>query len=395
MVPTTPTGAPLAIGDRRPVAIDIMGAVQFDGVIVGGGVVGLAAARALASRGHDVLVVERHARLGTETSSRNSGVVHAGLYYPPDSLKARACVRGRELLYEFARAHGVDHSKTGKLVVATDAEEDGALEALATRARANGVDDLTWRSPSWLAQNEPNLRAVRALDVGVSGIVDVHGLVGALARSASDAGATLATGVTLGSLEARPRGWRCHAGSDRVDARFVVNAAGFGADRLAEFAGVDIDSARWRLHPWKGSYFALSAAAPRPARALVYPLPMVGGLGVHLTRDLGGQVLAGPDAAPARDLADLAVDEARAPAFAASVQRYLPGLRAEHLRPAYAGLRPKRCADGAFADFVLEEAPAGLFHLLAIESPGITAALALAETLALLVEGRSDPHAGD
>lgn len=356
--------------------------------VVGGGVVGLAVARAVARASRSVLVFERHRRLGTETSSRNSGVIHAGLYYPTGTLKARACVEGRRRLYAFAAEHGVAHARTGKLVVATDAAEDEALEALRARAEANGVEELRWRSAAWLATHEPDLRAVRALDVGVSGVVDVHALVAALAASAQDRGVAIARGLAVDSLERSGDRWLVGAGPDRVAARAVINAAGLAADRVAALAGLDVDALGWRLHPWKGSYFALGAGAPRPRRPLVYPLPVRGGLGVHLTRDLAGQTLAGPDAEPAAALDDLDVDDSRAEAFARSVGRFLPGLRPEHLRPGYVGLRPKRRADGSFGDFVLEERPLGLIHLLGIESPGITAALALAAMSARLIDGR-------
>ena len=359
--------------------------------IIGGGVVGIAAARALARADQDVLLLERHGRLGTETSSRNSGVIHAGLYYPTGSLKARACVEGRRLLYAFAEQAGVDHERTGKLVVATDDEELEALAALEARARANGVEDLTMRDARWLAREEPALRGVAALDVAVSGLIDAHELVGALSRSARDAGATLASGIEVRGLDAAQGGWVVTTADGAVRAQQVVNAAGLGADRIAELAGLDVEALGWRISPWKGSYFTLQNEAPRPNRALVYPMPVHGGLGVHLTRDRSGQTLAGPDAEPARDLADLDVDHRKAQAFAGSLARYLPGVRAQHLRPGYAGLRPKLHEDGSFADFVLEERPEGLFHLLGIESPGLTAALALAEMLGARM-GTRVPH---
>ena len=356
--------------------------------VVGGGVVGLAVARAVAEPSREVMVFERHGRLGMETSSRNSGVIHAGLYYPTGSLKAESCVAGRRMLYRFAADHGVDHANTGKLVVATDAEEDAALEALRARAGANGVEGLEWRSAGWLAREEPALVGVRALDVSVSGVVDAHGLIVALAAAARDRGARIARGLTIDSIEPSTDGWILGVGEDRVLARHVVNAAGLAADRVAAMAGLDVDALGWRLHPWKGSYFALGGGAPVPLRPLVYPLPALGGLGIHLTRDLAGQTLAGPDAEPADSFRDLDVDESRADAFARSVGRYLPGVRAEHLRSGYAGLRPKRRADGTFSDFVLEERPSGLIHLLGIESPGLTAALALAARVARLIDGR-------
>ena len=356
--------------------------------VIGGGVVGLAVAGRLVAPDREVLLFERHGRLGSETSSRNSGVIHAGLYYPTGSLKAQTCVEGRWRLYRFAAEHGIAHARTGKLIVATDPDEDAALETLRAQAEANGVEGLEWRSAAWLTEHEPALRGVRALDVSVSGVIDAHELVAALTSVAQHGGARIARGLSVDRLERRGDRWIVGVGEDRVAARWVVNAAGLEADRVAALAGVDVDGLGWRLHPWKGSYFVLAPSAPQPRRPLVYPLPVRGGLGVHLTRDLSGQTLAGPDAEPAASLDDLDVDESRAEAFAHSVDRYLPGLRAEHLRPGYVGLRPKRRADGSFSDFVLEERPTGLIHLVGIESPGLTAALALAARVGDLIDGR-------
>lgn len=368
--------------------------VDVDVVVIGAGVVGLACAAALAPR-LDVLVIERHRRAGTETSSRNSGVIHAGLYYPPGSRKARACVEGRRRLYAYAAARGIPHRRTGKLVLAVERSEVPSLQAIEERARTNGVEELTWLDRDALAAREPELRAALALHVGESGIVDAHALTDALKADARDAGARFVFGHTVVALEPAAQGVRVIARDERheesvVRARVVVNAAGHGADRIASACGVDVDARGWRQHPWVGRYFGLSASAPRPTLPLVYPMPAVGGLGVHLTRDLGGQTLVGPDAAPLEVLADgtwppLDVELALQDAFARGVARYLPRLRAEHLMPAYAGVRPKLRADGSFADFVVDEAPRGVVHLLGIESPGLTASLALAAEVAELV----------
>ncbi|MAT29454.1 MAG: FAD-dependent oxidoreductase [Sandaracinus sp.] len=353
-------------------------------VVIGAGVVGLACAAALARAGREVLVLERHTAPGQETSSRNSGVVHGGLYYPPGSLKAASCVEGRRALYAYCAERGVPHRKTGKLIVATDAEEEAALDALHANALENGVEGLSRWSAAELARREPALRGVGALHSAETGVVDAHGLMDALKAEARAHGALFLFGAEVEALERGARGWTVRtADGQGARAELVVNAAGLRADRVAERAGLDVDARGWRLHPWKGDYFALGPGAPRPEAALVYPMPARGGLGIHLTTDLGGQLLAGPDAAPLEGSLDgsraYAVDEARREAFAASVSRYLPGLEPAHLEPGYRGIRPKRRADGAFADFVLEEAPEGLVHLLGIESPGLTAALALAE----------------
>jgi L-2-hydroxyglutarate oxidase LhgO len=366
---------------------------DVDVVVIGAGVLGLACAAALAPR-RDVLVLERHRRVGTETSSRNSGVIHAGLYYPPGSRKARACVEGRRRLYAYAAARGIPHRRTGKLVLAVELGEVPALRAIEERARENGVEELTWLDGGALATREPELRAALALHVGESGIVDAHALMDALKADARDAGARFAFGHEVVAIEPS-REVRVLARDERgetseVRARCVVNAAGHGADRLAAACGVDVEARGWRQHPWVGRYFALHASAPRPTMPLVYPMPAVGGLGVHLTRDLGGQTLAGPDSAPLATRDDgtwprLDVDPSLRDAFARGVSRYLPRLRPEHLVPAYAGVRPKLRADGSFADFVIEESSRGVIHLLGIESPGLTAALALAAEVSELV----------
>lgn len=346
--------------------------MEVDGVVIGAGVVGLACAAALAP-GRVLLVLERHSRHGTETSARNSGVIHAGLYYPPGSRKARVCVEGRERLYAYAARRGIPHRRTGKLVLAVEAHEEEALQDLATRARENGVRELTLLDAAELRAREPTLRAHAALHVGESGIVDAHALMDALKADARAAGASFVFGHEVVRLE--PEGERVRVvangpdGEARLRARFVVNAAGHGAAALAGR----------RSFPWVGRYFVLASNAPKPEAALVYPLPVTGGLGIHLTRDLGGQTLAGPDALPG---SALDVPPSLAAAFASSVARFMPSLRPEHLAPGYAGVRPKLHADGGFADFAVEERPSNTWHLLGIESPGLTAALALADEVA-------------
>lgn len=359
-------------------------------IVIGAGVVGLACARGLARAGLEVIVVERHGRAGVETSSRNSGVIHAGIHHDPQAAKSRLCIRGRELLYEYAATRGVPHQKTGKLLVAAEDADLPALERIHVRATAAGVTATRWDAARLRAE-EPALRGVAALHIAESGIVDAHALMGALMADARDAGAAIAFGRVVRGLQAVEGGWEVAtreargsvdapalAGDEAVTADVVVNAAGHGADVVAHQAGVSVDDLGWSQHPWRGDYFALSGAAPRARHALVYPVPTHGGLGIHLTRDFGGVTLAGPDAHPGRSLD---VDPLRAHAFAESLARFLPGVHADHLRPAYAGVRPKLRSDGGDADFVVAEHPARLFHLLGIESPGLTASLALAEEI--------------
>ncbi|HJL15458.1 MAG TPA: NAD(P)/FAD-dependent oxidoreductase [Sandaracinaceae bacterium LLY-WYZ-13_1] len=361
--------------------------MDVDAAIVGAGVVGLACAAELARAGHEVVVIERHEGAARETTSRNSGVVHAGLYYAPGSIKARTCVEGRALLYARCRRDAVPHRKTGKLIVATDDAEREVLDGLLARGRANRAGDLRLVDRDELARLEPRVRAVAALWSPESGIVDVHGLCDSFAAEATAHGASLAYHTRLEALEPAGHGWRL----DTVDAdgeRFslvagrVVNAAGLASDRIAALAGLDVDALGWRLRYCKGDYFGIAPRLGRLTSHLVYPVPAHAGLGVHVTMDLGGVYRAGPDAeyvdAPRYD-----VDPDKGPAFAAALRRYLPEIRDEDLAPDYAGVRPKLYGpDEPSRDFVLEERPAGLFHLVGIESPGVTAAEALARALA-------------
>jgi L-2-hydroxyglutarate oxidase LhgO len=370
---------------------------SYQALVVGAGVVGLASACALARRGLSVAVVERHARVGQETSSRNSGVIHAGLYYPPGSLKARLCVEGRDRLYARCASRGIAHRRTGKLVVAVDEAEVPALEELARRARENGAGEVELLGPRELSVRAPGVRAQAGLYSPLSGIVDVHGLMADLAAELGALGGDLVLATDVCAIEREGERFRVTTelpGGERssVLAERLVNAAGLDADRVSALAGVAVEELGYVTRPCKGDYFVLSRAAPQPPVPLLYPLPSGGGLGIHLTTDLGGQVLAGPDSTwieRARS-ADLGVDESKADVFAHSVSRYLPGVRREHLTPGYAGLRPKLSGPGEPArDFVVEEASAhgvpGLVQLFGIESPGLTAALALAERVADLV----------
>lgn len=369
-------------------------------VVIGAGVVGLAIARRLARSGKSVVVIERQSTYGRGTSSRNSGVIHAGLYYPPGSLKSRLCVAGRRALYAYCEARGVPHERTGKLILAADEGELAALAALHRNARAAGVDDLEAWEADRLRREEPLLRATKALYSPSSGVVDVHELMRTLSADAREAGAEFSFGHAVSSLHERPGGWLVRSrGPDGATqegcAERVVNAAGLAASFVAEMSGLDTEALGLVQRPCKGQYFALTPDAPRPQHALVYPLPAAGGLGVHLTRDLGGRVRAGPDATYVERFDDVAVDAANAGAFAHAVRRYLPSLETAHLTPDQAGVRPKLAGPGeAPRDFEIidtdasssavrdgESAP-GVIHLIGIESPGLTASLAIADEVA-------------
>jgi len=357
---------------------------QVDVAVIGAGVVGLAVARKLAQRGREVVVIEAAGAIGTGISSRNSEVIHAGLYYPAGSLKAKLCVRGRALLYDYCAARGIAHRRCGKLVVATRAEDLPRLEEIAARGAANGVDDLRLLDRTATLALEPALQAAGALLSPSSGIVDSHGLMTALLADAEAAGATLALAspVTGGARDGEC--WRLRVGEDfELGARCVVNAAGLFAAQVARSLGAPAPTLRFA----RGHYFSLAGRAP--FSRLIYPLPVDGGLGVHLTLDLGGQARFGPDVQWLADTdpatLDYAVDPALAPTFEAEVRSYWPGLPGGALQPAYSGIRPKLGGPGeAAADFRIDAGTPGLVQLFGIESPGLTACLALAEDVAEL-----------
>lgn len=362
---------------------------HVDVVVVGAGVVGLAVARALALAGREVLVLERETAIGTGVSSRNSEVIHAGLYYTPGSLKARLCVRGKELLYAFCDSHGVAHSRCGKLVVATDAAQLDGLQAIARRADANGVP-LQWLDGAAARALEPALSCQAALLSPSTGIVDSHGLMLALQGDLERAGGMVALASCVETIEVRPEGLRVAVVSEgettELLARTVINAAGLYA---CEVAANTLGLARHRVPQAryaKGSYFSLAGRAP--FSRLIYPAPQDAWLGVHLTLDLGGQAKFGPDLQWLEDTdpqtIDYAVDPRRADGFYAEVRRYWPDLPDGALLPSYSGVRPKiHGPDQPAPDFRIDgpaqHGVAGLVNLLGIESPGLTSALAIAE----------------
>jgi len=367
---------------------------EVDVVVVGAGVIGLAAAAALARRGREVIVLERHGRMAQETTSRNSQVIHAGLYYPTGSAKARHCVAGREVLYARCRARGVPHRPLGKIVVATRPEEIPVLERLHALGSANGAPDLALVDGAEVARLEPCVRALAGLVSPRTGILDAHALCLDFAAEAEEHGAAIVFHSRVEEIESRrgryrvevagPRGERA-----RVECAALVNAAGLAADAVAALAGLDPDALGYRQHPCKGDYFALAPGAPLRVSRLVYPVHGRAGLGIHVTLDLGGRVRFGPDATYV-DAVSYDVDPAKAGAFAEAAGRYLPGLRAEWLSPDGAGVRPKLAGpDEGFRDFAIAEESArglpGFVNLIGIESPGLTAAPSIAEEVADLL----------
>ncbi|HEY6517217.1 MAG TPA: NAD(P)/FAD-dependent oxidoreductase [Steroidobacteraceae bacterium] len=362
-------------------------AEKVDCVVVGAGVVGLAVARALAMRGREVLVLEAEQAIGTGTSSRSSEVIHAGLYYPPGSAKAKLCVRGKQLLYDYCEARGVGHSKCGKLVVATDEEQAGTLAKIVATARANGVDDLRRLTAADALALEPALSCVAALLSPSTGIVDSHGLMLALQGDLEAASGTVALRAPVRSGKCSGDSIHLEAGSDSVielAARVVVNSAGLRAQEVASrIEGIPRESIPPPIYA-KGSYYVLQGRAP--FRHLIYPVPETGGLGVHLTLDLAGRARFGPDVEWVEKL-DYAVDPAGAERFYRLIRRYWPALPDDSLQPGYAGIRPKLSRAGTTsADFLIQgpegHGVRGLVNLYGMESPGLTSALAIAERVA-------------
>jgi L-2-hydroxyglutarate oxidase LhgO len=362
---------------------------EVDVVVVGAGVVGLACAAKLAERGDSVLVLERNALPGQETSSRNSGVIHAGLYYPAGSLKATLCARGRDLLYARAQRHGISHRKLGKLVVAVHRDEIPRLEALEKTAAANGAPGLRLLSRAEVLTLEPHLRVEAGLYSPETGVVDAHELMANYRAEALEHGAELCLLTRVVAIERAADQYRVETeqvqSGERtsLSTRAIVNAAGLDASAVAELSGVPVRELGYVQQLCKGDYFQVAPRIARLLKHLIYPLPVHAGLGVHLTFDTGGQLRAGPDTEYVNRV-DYQVDPAKRRAFHQAVQTYLPAVEEHDFSPDYAGLRPKLQGPGQpFRDFVVEEASAlglpRLVNLLGIESPGLTASEAIAE----------------
>lgn len=384
---------------------------RVDGLVIGAGVVGLACARAMAQAGLEVVIVERETAFGTGVSARNSEVIHAGLYHPSGSLKAQTCVRGARLLYGYCVQRGIAHRRCGKLLVATRLADVAALDALRVQATANGARGLRWLTRAQAQAIEPELACVAALSSPDSGIVDSHGLMTALLGDAERAGAVLAVASEVVGAVRDGDAWRVRIGQRSDDpapraadfdlhTRWIVNAAGLGAQAVAAAIEGFPSAAIPTRHLAKGHYFSLTGRAP--FSRLIYPVPTDGGLGVHLTLDLGGHARFGPDVEwladrPHTGELDYAVDASRAEAFARDVRRYWPGLPEGALQPAYSGIRPKLSGRGEpVADFRIdgpaEHGCAGVVQMFGIESPGLTASLALAEIVEQVVTSPAGKH---
>jgi L-2-hydroxyglutarate oxidase LhgO len=357
---------------------------KVDCVVVGAGVIGLAIARRLAQAGREIIVLEAAEGIGTVTSSRNSEVIHAGIYYPAGSLMARMCVGGKRALYQYCRDHGVPYRNSGKLIVATSPKETEKLQSIRAHAEANGVLDLQTLSGEAARALEPALNCDAALLSPSTGIIDSHAYMLALRGDAENAGAAFAFHTPL--LAARVTGERIEldAGGDApmtIECSLLVNAAGLGAPAVARgIDGMPIDLIP-RAYLAKGNYFSCSARAP--FSRLIYPVPEPGGLGVHLTLDMAGQARFGPDVEWVNAI-DYAVDPARAERFYPAIRRYWPALPDGALMPSYSGIRPKIVPPAVAAQDFLIQGPkdhgvAGLINLFGIESPGLTSSLAIAD----------------
>jgi L-2-hydroxyglutarate oxidase LhgO len=364
---------------------------KVDCVVIGAGVIGLAIARRLAQAGREVVVLEAAEGIGTITSSRNSEVIHAGIYYPAGSLMARMCVSGKRMLYEYCREHGIPHRNCGKLIVATTAKETEKLESIRAHAEANGVLDMQTLSGEAARALEPALNCDAALLSPSTGIIDSHAYMLALRGNAEDAGAAFAFHTPLLGARAREGCIEVDAGGEApmsLQCRLLINAAGLSATSVARsIDGMPVE----KIPPAylaKGNYFACSARSP--FSHLIYPVPEPGGLGVHLTLDMAGQARFGPDVEWV-DHIDYAVDPARAERFYPAIRRYWPTLPDGALMPSYSGMRPKIVPPAvATQDFLIQgpkdHGVAGLITLFGIESPGLTSSLAIADYVGELAE---------
>jgi L-2-hydroxyglutarate oxidase LhgO len=363
---------------------------HVDAVVIGAGVIGLAVARALALAGHETVILEQGRQFGAGISSRNSEVIHAGIYYAAGSLKARFCVQGKQLLYAYCDERGIAHRRCGKLIVATDAEQVGQLQGIVAKAAANGVHDLVLLSADEARAMEPQLRCTAAIHSPSTGIVDSHALMLALQGDFENAGGVVALNAPLERARATEDGivLVMQDGTELLTGA-LVNCAGLSAQALAgRFEGL-AEHLVPPSHYAKGNYFTLSGRAP--FSRLIYPAPEAAGLGVHLTLDLGGQAKFGPDVQWVDRPDDLVVDPRRGDAFYAEVRKYWPGLPDGALQPGYAGMRPKIQAPHEPARDFLVQGPAdhgvpGLVHLFGIESPGLTSSLAIGEHVAGLLQ---------
>jgi len=371
--------------------------MQFDAVVIGAGAVGLACARALSQKGFATLVVERHGKNGQETSSRNSCVIHAGMYYPEGSLKAQLCFRSNQLLYEYCSARNIAHRKIGKFIVAVNREEEPQLQNIYERGLRNGVEGMAYVSGKEVQKDNPEILCTSAIYSGQTGIIDPHEFMDALQQDAEAAGCIFLFGHNLIAVE--PTGERyqlvLQTRQERVAvaSAIVINAAGLDSDKVAELAKIDLMHVGYRLHYCRGHYFKLHPRRSRNLKNLIYPVPPkeMAGLGIHITVDLAGDARLGPDTEYLTErIQDYRVDEALRKKFYQAARWYLPSLQEDELSADYAGIRPKlQGPNDKYRDFVIqEESERGLknwVNLIGIESPGLTCALGIANHVCTLL----------
>lgn len=364
----------------------------FQITIIGAGLIGLAIAEELSRTFQDVLVLEKNTDFGQETSSRNSEVIHAGLHYPPQYLKTSLCIQGNRLLYETCRQRGIPHKRLGKLIVAVNPEEYQELEKIWERARENGVTDLSRLDQKQVRRLEPAVKAEAALFSPSTGIIDTHSLMRSFLINAEERGAVMAfrSCVTAIHLADRCYEVEINGGEYRFTTKLLVNCAGLYADKIAALAGMDIDKLSYRLKYCKGNYFTLSPAPQ--LRHLVYPVPVKNNeaLGIHATLDLHNRVRFGPDSMYIREL-EYSVNETNKDNFYQAIKKYLPGIALAQLQPDMCGIRPKLQGPGEpHRDFIIREEQdngfPGLINLIGIESPGLTASMAIGRYVAALAE---------
>ena len=367
---------------------------EIDVAIIGAGVIGLAMAGEIAQRKKEVFVFEKNHSFGLETSSRNSEVIHAGIYYPEDSLKTRLCVEGKSLLYELCDRHGIAYKKLGKIIVAASENETTQLEKLYAQGRKNGVEDLMLLSRTELKKLEPNVEARAGLLSPSSGILDSHTLLKFFYSQAREKGAEFVFDTEVVGIERMGAKYRVEIrdreGISAFISQVVINAAGLNSDRIAQLAGIDVAKAGYRLHYCKGEYFSLSSKCKNVVTRLIYPTPEQAGHGIHVTLGLDGRARLGPNAHYVEAI-DYGVNETQRQAFYNSAKRFLPLVELEDLAPEFAGIRPKLQGPGeAFQDFVIahEEKTGflGLINLIGIESPGLTSSLAIARYVGRMVK---------
>ncbi len=365
-------------------------AIEVDVAIIGAGVVGLAIAAKVAEQGRSVFVFERNSTFGQETSSRNSEVIHAGIYYPEDSLKAKLCVEGNRLLYELCAEHDIPHRRLGKAVIATKEEQIPKLENIYEQAAKNGVDDLELLSQADIKKLEPNVEGRAGILSPSTGIIDTHSLMAFFYKKAVENGAEFLFEAEVVELDTSSDGWKVSIrdweGISELFAQVVINCAGLNSDRIACLAG--IENKEYRIHYCKGEYFSLSAKHRGSVNRLVYPTPEQASLGVHVVLSLDGMMRLGPNATYV-DTIDYKVDKTQREAFFESAKRLLPFIDLNDLQPDFAGIRPKlQAQDDVFRDFVIEHENqaglCGLINLVGIESPGLTASPAIARLVSTM-----------